>query len=46
MSHDNPPSTDDNHVPLFGSWHVAYLVVVIFFFLNVAFFVWFGRYFS
>jgi hypothetical protein len=45
MSHDNPPPADEQ-VPLFGSWHVAYLAVVIFFFLNVAFFVWFGRYFS
>jgi hypothetical protein len=40
------PDDQREQVPLFGSWRVAYVVVVIFFCLNVAFFVWFGRYFS
>jgi hypothetical protein len=41
---DSPPP--DERVPLFGSWRTAYITVVIFFVLNVVFFVWFGRYFS
>jgi len=40
------PKHDPDGVPLFGSWRNAYAAVVIFFCLNVAFFVWFSRAFS
>lgn len=33
-------------VPLFGRWRYAYLAVVLFFVLEVAFFAFVGHYFS
>ena len=37
---------EDVAVPLFGSWRKAYLVVVIVFVVEVAFFYFVSRYFS
>ncbi len=40
------PNESKDRVPLFGTWRRAYLVVVIFFVIDVVVFYAFGRYFS
>ena len=39
------PNETDARLPLFGSWRTAYLTVVIFFVLEVAFFYFVSRFF-
>lgn len=36
----------DERVPLFGTWRNAYVVVILFFVVDVALFYFFQRYFS
>lgn len=46
QSKDSPNESKQEVVPLFGTWRNAYLAVVVFFFVDVAFFYFFQRYFS
>jgi hypothetical protein len=47
MSHPQDSANESkDRVPLFGNWRNAYLVVVVFFVIDVALFYAFSRYFS
>ncbi len=43
---DNDGEVEDAHVPLFGTWHKAYAVVVAAFAFDVAFFYVISRIFA